>query len=211
MKTRDKRKTSASAHYLPLSILLAILVCSCQPASFTKSYIDKEFKSAPLKKILVIATAREDRVRKLFESKCAGHLISRGVDAVPSYTLIPDLADLTREVVTQKVESRKIDGVLIALPVAKGQSETFAPRYDQNRETLFDYYASVHHKVTETGYLLEFQWMELDIRLFETVNGRLVWSGTTKEFDLNSQQLNSLIDQISVAITRELAGKGLVE
>jgi hypothetical protein len=64
-------------------------------------------------KVVVLAISDDDGVRKPFENKLVSHLRGRGIAAVASHPVVPDLtAAPSRERVVQFIDEQQVDAVL---------------------------------------------------------------------------------------------------
>jgi len=192
--------------------LIAILLFlnSCQPTSLTRIYAEPSFLPGPITKIFIIGMIEKEPVRKTFEEAFARKFMARGVDAIPSYKVLPSIKGLDREAVSSKIEGMAFDSVLVTWPIRIGQERVLIPLpEDRDRNSLDDFFTS-YHSVVGSDYQLDLDWLYLENRLYETKGGRLVWSSHTKEFDINSNQLGSTIDLLTRMILSDLARKNIV-
>ena len=96
--------------------------CAKSP-TLVDSWMDEAYTGKKYKKILVIGKADTITGRRLFEGKVAKKLQSRGVEAVRSYTILPDDEMLTKEIILNVVREFNIDGVLFTF-VADRRNKT---------------------------------------------------------------------------------------
>jgi hypothetical protein len=61
--------------------------------------------------------------RNLFEGQIVRQLKERGVEAVPSYIILPENKELTREIVLSATEKSNIDSVLINSLAGKSKKQ----------------------------------------------------------------------------------------
>jgi hypothetical protein len=102
-----------------LCLLFVMLTAACAPVKTLEVWKD-EADTQPLKKVLIIALAQQDNIRKQFENVLVGQLAKRGVEAIPSYKVLPPSETKPdREVVLAIVKELGIDNVLVARSISK--------------------------------------------------------------------------------------------
>jgi hypothetical protein len=197
--------------WICLSLIAFLLFLnSCQPTGLTSIYSEPAFMPAPINKVLIIGMMEKEPIRKTFESVLARKFIDRGVDAVPSYKLMPTIKELNKEMVASKIEGMAFDSVLVTWPIRTGQEKLFIPMPDSKDENSLDEFFKRYHSVAGTDYQLNMDLLYLENRLYETIGGRLVWASHTKEFDINSNQVGSVIDLFSRMVISDLAMNNFV-
>jgi hypothetical protein len=138
-----------------------MVITGCVSTSLQVDWKDPSFKR-PFKKVLIICIVKENIVRSTLESDLAAQFTSRGVEAVPSNTILYTLRDVNRETVMKKVSEIDADGVLLIRPI--GHETTDKGGYD-----LYDqpYSASDSDLAVEV--------YRIQSSLFETANGKVIW------------------------------------
>ena len=100
-------------------LLLILLVTACAPIKNLEVWKSETYNQ-PLEKVLIIALAQEDSVRKQFENVLANQLVERGVEAIPSYKVLPESKTKPdRGVVLAKVRELGVGNVLVARSISK--------------------------------------------------------------------------------------------
>ena len=116
------RKSSLNRLHVAFSLALTLQLCfvaACAPIKNLEVWKDDAY-TQPLQKVLVIALAQEDSVRKQFENVLANQLADRGVEVVRSHKVLPDPATKPdRDVVLAKVRELGVDSVLVARSISK--------------------------------------------------------------------------------------------
>lgn len=107
---------------LALVLALLSLVCfstACAPVKTLDVWKDDAY-SQPLQKVLVIAVAKQDYIRNQFENVLVNKLKEKGVDAIPSYQVLPQPGEkLDRDSVVAKVKELGIENVVVARSISK--------------------------------------------------------------------------------------------
>ena len=130
-------------------LLIALAGCVKSPTVY-EHWMDETYKGKQYEKILIIGVADKVTGRSLFEGEVARQLQSRGVEAVRSYTILPDNEMLTKEIILNVVREFNIDGVLFTF-VADRRNKTV---YYQNAD-LYTYYNNVMNVGATASYDIE--------------------------------------------------------
>lgn len=71
-------------------------------------------------KVLVLAVAEQDYIRKQFENVLANQLRDRGIEVITSYSVLPEpISKLNKEMVIDKVDKLGVDNVLVTSAISK--------------------------------------------------------------------------------------------
>jgi len=166
--------------------VLAAIISGCASTTLTNSWRAPDY-SGSLKSMVVVGLSKQASVRRVFEDEFALQLRNRGIDAVPSYTLIPEDGQVEEDRLRAAVESADTDGVIITRLV-KVDSKTqissvpTAPPLALRHPHYYGYYSGAW-----VGYYDPVMVQQYDVVIAETtvfVRGRAepVWSGTTETF-----------------------------
>lgn len=89
-------KSKVHTIYYTFGILMVIMFSSCRSVFIIDSWEGETFQSLRSEKILVIGQNPDHDVRKQFELKVVGELMSQGVNAVASHLAFPELENKQR-------------------------------------------------------------------------------------------------------------------
>ena len=110
-----------------LCLLLVTVTTACAPIKKLEVWKDETYSSQP-QKILLIALAKRDNIRRQSENVLANQLVKKGVEAIPSYKVLPQSEEkLDRQAVEAKVRELGFDTVLVARSI--GQTEITNHQY----------------------------------------------------------------------------------
>ena len=102
-----------------LCLLLVTVTTACAPIKKLEVWKDETYSSQP-QKILLIALAKRDNIRRQSENVLANQLVKKGVEAIPSYKILPQSQDkLDRQAVEAKVRELGFDTVLVARSISQ--------------------------------------------------------------------------------------------
>ena len=140
------RVIRSSMQFAAFIMLFVFLACASPSTKFSSVWEDKTYQGHP-EKVLVINAFPNPANRKVFEDEFVKALKERGVDAVVSYTVMPDpivsdkdtIAD--EEVLRCCIQDVGADTVLISRPVGKTMGQFAGASYTyENIVTQTDVY-----------------------------------------------------------------------
>ena len=116
---RNNNVTDAKLFKPFLCLLLVAVMTACAPIKQLEIWKDEAYTGHP-QKILLIAMAKRDNIRRQSENVLANQLVKKGIEAVPSYKILPQSAEkLDRQSVEAKVKELGFDSVLVAHSISQ--------------------------------------------------------------------------------------------
>src|SRR5215510_10625328 len=91
-----------------------VLLASCASTSMVSSKKNPAYSGPELKRLMVIGATSDSKVRRAFEDEFVAKLKAAGVDAQPSYPVVPDVSPADRAQLRKAVEAAGVTGVLAA-------------------------------------------------------------------------------------------------
>jgi len=101
-----------------LCLLLVTIAAACSPIKKLEVWKEETYSTHP-QKLLLIAIAKRDRTRRQAENVLANQLVKRGLEAIPSYKVLPQEEKLDRQAVEAKVRELGFDSVLVARSISQ--------------------------------------------------------------------------------------------
>jgi len=101
-----------------LCLLLVTVATACSPIKKLEVWKEETYSTHP-QKMLLIAIAKRDRTRRQAENVLANQLVKRGLEAIPSYKVLPQEEKLDRQAVEAKVRELGFDSVLVARSISQ--------------------------------------------------------------------------------------------
>ncbi len=102
---------------------MLLLFMGCTSTKFTAIWKDDTYQGRP-EKILVINAFKDPANRRVFEEEFVKAMKDRRIDAVVSYTVMPDPAVPDMDTIAAKAKEVGADTVLINKPVGTSQHES---------------------------------------------------------------------------------------
>ena len=202
----------------PLNFLAAALVlsllASCSNTKITSVWMDQKKAGTSYNDILVIGIAEEQHNRRLFEEEFTAQLTAAGIESEVSYKMLPEGTSITRETVSEAIEGKNIDAVIVTHLVAVKEETVYRQNMDY-RPTygyyngLYSYYPHVHTYVHNPGYYTTHDVVMLETNLYEVKSEELVWSAQSRSFAPESAK--EVIDDLVKLVIKDLKEKGLIK
>ena len=199
-----------------LAVLAGVLyLAGCSSTSLVGSWTDPQFQGPPIRKILVMGVSEEGRTRRIFELK------ARGIEAVPSYILIPQNGKVPEETVTDAVRKSGAEAILMTRVVEATTETAVMPGYTRTTVTpALGHRSSLgfhpnfygHYSSVWTTYrpptVTEFRVWTLETDLWSVSREQQIWSGVTRSTE--GSNINRDIDDLVRVITDALADGKLI-
>ena len=162
---------------------VALALVACAATQLTNSWTSPDYKGPPLKKVLVVGVSKQPALRRTFEDQFVKELKAVGVDAIPSYTFIPDDGPAEEARVNQAVKDAGADGVLITRLVRVDVNTQVTPVYPSTMGMgYYGGYAGAYGGYYDPGMVTQTDTIVLETNLYGVDETHLLWSGTTQTF-----------------------------
>jgi hypothetical protein len=162
-------------------IALALLLGGCASTSLTGQWRDPGYSGPPVQRVLVVGVSQQPGPRRIFEDEFAAALKAAGVDAVPSYTRIPDDGQASEDALRTAVADSGADAVLVARLVKTEQQTIVTPGY-YRPAGLYGFYSTAWVGYYEPPTVSQYEVVTAETSLYGVDARRLIWSGTTETF-----------------------------
>ncbi|MCP4334661.1 MAG: hypothetical protein GY785_18565 [Gammaproteobacteria bacterium] len=188
-------------------LLTGLILGACASTRPILEWRDEGF-SGQLNHILVIAAMDEVTHRHSIEDGYVEALTAIPVTAVPSYTLIDNDLELSRETVDAAIEGQGFDAVLVTRLLGVEEVEEYQP------PVTYDHYRSYHRyyqrslDYSSPGYYRKYKILRLETNLYDTATQELIWSMQSETIDPSAPQ-DVIKAQILLTIERLTRG-GLI-
>jgi hypothetical protein len=198
-------------HAMLAGLSLLALSCATTSTQIASSWKSQE-QFTPPQRILVIGVAPVRETRTLFESQFAEKLNSHGVTAYPSYTIFTSTGITDKAALTQVIQDRNIDTVLLTRIVEQKDVTQYVPGTGYSPASPFygdwyGYYGSVYYY--NPGYTIENKVVVLQTNLYDAARNALIWSATS---DTTTQGNRAeVVKSFITAMTRKMQKDKLIK
>ena len=175
-----------TAKHLTACLFLAgsMVLTGCASTSMVEQWKSPEFKGPPLTKIMVMGVSTQPGPRRIFEDEFSAALKAAGVQAVPSYTVIPQDGQAEQAVLEKALQELGADGVLVTRLVGREQKTQVSPGFYQPVPAMgfYGWYSSAWVGYYEPPTVYQYDVVTADTSVYGVNAGTLLWSGTTETF-----------------------------
>jgi hypothetical protein len=182
--------------------LVMLNACSSVPKT-TEIWMDEAYVGSRVNKVLVIGVAEKITFQTLFEGKFADQLKKKGLEAVPSYTVMQPNQSLSKATVLPLVEKLGIDAVIVTSLIDRKEKTVF---YQVNSGNLYNYYNGMQSTYVKSGKTASYKVPILVLRtnLYDVNTEKLVWSITSEsEFSYKMDSLDSAIEFLIKSLAKD--------
>lgn len=197
-----------------LGLGLALLVVGCATrTTLSDVWTADTVPGAPLERVLVIGISDSDLGRRSFEDGFVASLARRGVEATPSYELIPDRQQVSRDVVRDAIRGRGFDGVLVTRLLEVDEESRYVPPQTYVTPSyygrgLYGYMGHGWDVVHQPGYAITTTIVRLETHLYDARSAELVWAAHSDTFEPRSK--SDAVESVTAVLAERLAADGMI-
>jgi len=118
------RVLRVSLPFTAFILMFLLMACPSKSTNFSTVWKDETYQGRP-GKILVVSAFPDPVTRKIFEDEFVKELKDRGMDAVPSYTVMPDLVVSDKDAIAVEAKGVGADTLLINISRDATQLDKF--------------------------------------------------------------------------------------
>ena len=169
-------------------VVLVALTAACASTTLTGAWKNPAYEGGAFQKLLVVGATDSATDRRVFEDAFAQALRGAGVDAVASYTVIPQEGKIDEHTLKDAVRSQGLQGVVMTRLVRIDKQTVVTPGYVSTlpsvryRDNLYGYYATTWAPYGMPPEVREVESVVLETTLWNAADSKLVWTGTTSTF-----------------------------
>jgi hypothetical protein len=187
----------------------ALALGACATAKFNATWVNPEARPLSTKagdKVLALVAIKNEGLRRIAEDALARAIGARGLQGVPSYTLVPD--ELTKDKARAAAEKLGAAGAVVMRVLAKdtvsitqlSQSNSYTATWTADTGWNTPYNPSDMRSDT----VLVVETLVYDMR-----QDKLVWAGQSQT--TNPAKVDDLITELAEQTARQLRKQGLVK
>ena len=196
---------------IAIGVVFSLASCSLSETSIQGLWKDMNYQGGLYTKVAIVGVVESEIVRKLFEDELAGQLRKRGLEAIPSYTIVSTVKKGDKEALARKFEEMGIDAVLVTKLYKKEEVITYIPptMYNYNH-----YYGSGYHGsglmrspglAWSPGYYVEDNIVTMETNVFDVSSRNLIWSALTQTYIMGDVEgMNEIVEEFVEFLIKEL-------
>lgn len=163
--------------YLQLFLLITLFGCTLKP-TMTDIRLDETYDGKQYEKILVIGAVEKTTFRNLLEAELVERLKNEGLEAFPSYVILPDKTKLTSEIIQRAIDESGIDSILIASFADSRKKEMYGAIEDSTPYLYYNGMNDVMHGAGKKSSA-DIETLFLKTNFYDGRSGKRLWSMTS--------------------------------
>ena len=196
--------------FVSLFFTIAIISSCSSSTQLQNIWKNESFQEAGFKKILVFGMAGKEWKKKAYENEFGTVLKKYNVETVIAWQVLPKGEQLTVETFEKYFKDQDIDAVLVAMETGESTKVTMYGGGTSFVAMGFNgFYISTSPIYQVPGYLSEEKIIYMDTKLFETKEGKLVWSATSESYEPKST--SDVIKLVSLMVVDDLYQEGFIK
>ena len=184
-----------------LGALLFCAGCGGAGTQFSATWTSPDYaQMQDVDEVLVVAVTATEVRRRIFEDSLVSKLQDEGISAYPSNQFSESVDQMDEEEVEALIKERGIEAVIVTrvlnidrqeVVVPPSTTVTGYPSYGRPYyDSWYGYYSHGYAVTHDPGYTYEKITVSLETNLYDTANGKLIWSGQSDTFDpANTQEV----------------------
>ena len=187
------------------------IISSCSSSTQLQNiWKNESYQKEGFKKILVFGMAGKEWKKKVYENEFGTVFKKYNVETVIAWQVLPKGEQLTIETFEKYFVDQNIDAVLVAVETGKSTKETsYGGGTSYVSAGFRGFYISTSPIYQVPSYLSEETIIYMDTKLFETKEGKLVWSATSESYEPKST--SDVIKFVSLIVVDELFQEGFIK
>jgi hypothetical protein len=154
----------------------------CASTTLVNQWKAPDYTGASYKRVLVVGITKQASIRRTFEDQFVLQLKVAGVDAVQSYTVLPEDGQVEEARLKKAVEDAQADGVITARLVKAEQKTQISPGYYGPVPTVgfYGWYSSAWMGMYDPPQVYQYDVYTSETSLYHVPENKVVWSGTAQ-------------------------------
>jgi hypothetical protein len=173
----------------PLLAALALVLAACaSPVKIVQQWQEPGYAAPGFKRVLVIGVTRDAAVRRTFEDEFVAQLKARGIEAVPSYSVLPEDGQQPRERIEQAVRDARADAIILTRVLSREKVTEVVPAMAPPiYGGFYNYYGAYWGGPLYPGYagppaVYRYDEIRVESQLFDVRRETPVWTATSEVF-----------------------------
>ncbi|MGA7913714.1 MAG: hypothetical protein WCA00_00660 [Candidatus Acidiferrales bacterium] len=201
---------------LVLALVAVFTSVNAKSSKFVFTWTNPSYSGAHFKNILVLGINGKVENRAEFEDQLSAAITRPGVQAIPSYSLLPrpnstpidmnQLRDVVRGQNIDAIVASRLVKVQKTVTYIPGQAYVPYPYYN----TFYGYYGAIYPIVYSPDYLRVDKTAQIETNFYSAAkpDGELIWTGTSDT--VNPRSPLKAIDAISKLIVQQLEKEKII-
>ena len=201
----------SALYFIPVAAL-SMLLGACSTSRLVSSWSEPN-NQEKLSKVLVLGMAKNESVKRVYETTMVKALRDAGADAQEAGTMIPAGTEENREAIEAAIADKGFDSVLVTRMVSKREETYFVPDRPYSvpqpyYNGFYDYYMRTYPTVYSPGYLVNDTIVSLETNIYQVKDAKLIWAVVSES--LNPSDINKEVESLSELFIKQLKKDGLL-
>jgi hypothetical protein len=201
---------------LPLVVLGVVAISGAKSTKLAFTWKNPNFTGGSFKNILVLAMNGKASSRADFEDQLVAGITRPGIQAVPSYSLLPrpEATPIDMDQLRSIVRGQNFDAVLVSRMVKYDKTVTYVPGQAYPLYpyygTFYGYYGALAPVVYSPGYLQTDTQVQIESNFYSATkpDGELIWTGTTDS--MNARSVTKVINAVVKLVVQQLEKETII-
>jgi len=177
------------------------------------SWSDPASRGTHLSKIAVVALRKSELNRRLFEDEMCVMLRKHSVNAIQSYTFMPEQRFTNADTLLDQFRGRGFEGLLFSEVIGLRSDVQTIPRSrhyvpEARYDRFGNYYATVMRVEIIPEVETIYEYVQIQTHLYRANDGLLIWGAQSETERIGDLQMR--IEDYATAIARDLAKNGFI-
>lgn len=189
--------------HIMIALVSLSLLAACATTKIQSVWSDASYQRGPLLKVFVMGLAKDQLLKRLYEDEFVIQLQSRGVQAFPSYSVIPQEKMGDQNFIREKIKELSVDASIITRLVdSKTVQKYYPPEMYYVPPPYYrgwqGYYMNSYQYMISPGYTTTEKTVVLETNVYSTQDDKLIWSALSETFveDSAKKLIKSLVNKL---------------
>jgi hypothetical protein len=201
---------------LVLAVLAGLTFLGGKSTKFVFTWTNPSYSGAHFKNILVLGINGKVENRAEFEDQLSAAITRPGIQAIPSYSLLPrpNATPIDVNQLRDVVRGQNIDAIVASRLVKVNQTVTYIPGQAYvpypYYNTFYGYYGAIYPVVYSPDYLRVDKTAQIETNFYSAAkpDGELIWTGTSDT--INPRSPLKAIDAVVKLIVQQLEKEKII-
>ncbi len=199
--------TSAMVRCCILTFALTLLA-GCASTEIVNQWSETDYIPRPFKKVVVLGISREAALRRSFEDEFVAQLRANGIQAVPSYQILPEEGQVPESRLLKAVRQSGADAAIMTRLVRVERKTQVTPGYYDPYPGFYHWYSMGWSGFYEPPQIYEYDVYTSETSLYDLNRDQLIWAGTVQT--TNTENIPETIKNYVKTVIDALKKKNLL-
>jgi hypothetical protein len=178
---------SAVFRPVPSLVFVLVLTCAggCASSKIVNQWREADYIAPAFKKVVVLGISKDQTLRRSFEDEFVAQLRTAGIEAVPSYQVIPEQGKVPEERLLKAVKESGADAAIMTRLLRVERRTQVTPGYYNPYPAygFYHWYSAGWVGFYEPPRVYNYDVYTSETSLYDLNQDRLVWAGTVQTTD----------------------------